>query len=138
PARFAVPSRRRLMPDGYEKPTLEMIASKLRPDSLAVPAQPNALSDPLSDTPMRVSLEQLRPYEYNPRFVRNPLYDDLKASIRQRGLDQPPPITRRPGEAHYIIRTGGNTRLAILNELWRETAEERFYYIHCLFKPWTS
>ncbi|WP_331691170.1 ParB family protein [Pseudomonas sp. ZY71] len=96
------------------------------------------LSDPLTDTPMPVTLEQLRPYEHNPRFIRNPLYDDIKASIRERGLDQPPPITRRPGETCFIIRNGGNTRLAILGELWQETRDERFFRIHCLFRPWTN
>lgn len=93
---------------------------------------------PVGDTPMLVSLEQLRPYELNPRVVRNPLYDDIKASIRERGLDQPPAITRRPGEAHFIIRNGGNTRLSILGELWQETRDERFFRIHCLFRPWQS
>lgn len=93
---------------------------------------------PAGDTPMVISLEQLRPYELNPRVVRNPLYDDIKASIRERGLDQPPAITRRPDEAHFIIRNGGNTRLSILGELWRETREERFFRIHCLFRPWQS
>ena len=93
---------------------------------------------PVGDTPMVVSLEQLRPYELNPRVVRNPLYDDIKASIRERGLDQPPSITRRPDEPHFIIRNGGNTRLSILGELWQETREERFFRIHCLFRPWQS
>ncbi|CRI57793.1 ParB family protein [Pseudomonas sp. CCOS 191] len=93
---------------------------------------------PLGDTPLVVSLEQLRPYELNPRVVRNPLYDEIKASIRERGLDQPPAITRRPGEPHFIIRNGGNTRLSILGELWQETREERFFHIHCLFRPWQS
>lgn len=93
---------------------------------------------PVGDTPLVVSLEQLRPYELNPRVVRNPLYDEIKASIRERGLDQPPAITRRPGEPHFIIRNGGNTRLSILGELWQETREERFFNIHCLFRPWQS
>ncbi|MEE1917698.1 ParB family protein [Pseudomonas asiatica] len=93
---------------------------------------------PVGDTPMVVTLEQLRPYELNPRVVRNPLYDDIKASIRERGLDQPPAITRRPDERHFIIRNGGNTRLSILGELWQETREERFFRIHCLFRPWQS
>ncbi|WP_085663788.1 MULTISPECIES: ParB family protein [unclassified Pseudomonas] len=92
----------------------------------------------VGDTPMVVTLEQLRPYELNPRVVRNPLYDDIKASIRERGLDQPPAITRRPDEPHFIIRNGGNTRLSILGELWQETREERFFRIHCLFRPWQS
>ncbi|MDH0645210.1 ParB family protein [Pseudomonas sp. GD03858] len=93
---------------------------------------------PVGDTPLVVSLEQLRPYELNPRVVRNPLYAEIKASIRERGLDQPPSITRRPGELHFIIRNGGNTRLSILGELWQETREERFFHIHCLFRPWQS
>lgn len=94
------------------------------------------LSDPIADTPMVVTLDELRPYELDPRITRNPLYDDIKASIRERGLDAPPPITRRPGADHYIIRNGGNTRLAILRELWSETKDERFFRIRCLFRPW--
>lgn len=97
-----------------------------------------ALSDPLADTPMVVTLEQLRPYELNPRVTRNPLYDDIKTSIRERGLDAPPAITRRPGEPHFIIRNGGNTRLAILRELWTETKDEQFFRIACLFRPWSE
>jgi ParB family protein of integrating conjugative element (PFGI_1 class) len=95
-------------------------------------------SDPIADTAMVVTLDELRPYELNPRIVRNPRYDDIKASVRERGLEAPPAITRRPGEAHYIIRNGGNTRLSILNELWQETKDERFFRIPCLFRPWTS
>lgn len=95
-----------------------------------------AMSDPVLDTPMVVTLDQLRSYEHNPRVTRNPRYDEIKASIRERGLDSPPAITRRPGEIGYIIRNGGNTRLAILRELWAETREERFLRIPCLFRPW--
>lgn len=94
------------------------------------------LSDPIADTPTVVTLDQLRPYDHDPRVTRNPSYEEIKASIRERGLDAPPAITRRPGEAHYIIRNGGNTRLAILRELWSETKEERFFRIVCLFRPW--
>jgi len=95
-----------------------------------------ALGDPVTDTPMVVTLDNLLPYELDPRLTRNPLYDDIKASIRERGLDAPPPITRRPGADHFIIRNGGNTRLAILRELWSETKEEQFFRIYCLFRPW--
>ncbi|MBG7337143.1 ParB family protein [Pseudomonas aeruginosa] len=97
-----------------------------------------ALTDPIADTPMVVTLDELRPYEHDPRVTRNPAYEEIKTSIRERGLDAPPAITRRPGEAHYIIRNGGNTRLAILRELWSETKEERFFRIACLFRPWPA
>ena len=117
-----------------KKLSQEEITDKLHQEHFPRGPELERLSDPLADTPMLVTLEQLRPYEHNPRFIRNPLYDDIKASIRERGLDQPPPITRRPGETYFIIRNGGNTRLAILGELWQETRDERFFRIHCLFR----
>ncbi len=58
-----------------------------------------ALSDPIADTPMVVTLDQLRPYDHDPRVKRNPAYDEIKASIRERGLDAPPAITRRPAKS---------------------------------------
>ncbi|ABA74733.1 ParB family protein [Pseudomonas fluorescens] len=121
-----------------KKLSQEEITGKLHQAHFPRGQELERLSDPVTDTPMVMTLEQLRPYEHNPRFIRNPLYDDIKASIRERGLDQPPPITRRPGETYFIIRNGGNTRLSILGELWQETRDERFFRIHCLFRPWTS
>jgi ParB family protein of integrating conjugative element (PFGI_1 class) len=119
--------------------TPEAMAAKLMatPFERASPAVA-ALSDPIADTPMVVTLDELKPYDLNPRVTRNPLYDDIKASIRMRGLDAPPSVTRRPGESHFIIRSGGNTRLSVLRELWAETKEERFFRIPCLFRPWSA
>ncbi|HDP3447165.1 TPA: ParB family protein [Pseudomonas aeruginosa] len=94
------------------------------------------LSDPISDTPMRLTLHDVLPWHDNPRTTRNPKYDELKESIRHRGLDTPPPVTRRPGEDKYRIRNGGNTRLEILNDLYKETGDERYFSFDCLFKPW--
>jgi ParB family protein of integrating conjugative element (PFGI_1 class) len=119
--------------------TPEAMAAKLiaAPFERSGPAA-TALTDPIADTPMVVTLDELKPYDLNPRVTRNPRYEDIKASISARGLDAPPAITRRPGESHYIIRSGGNTRLAILRELWAETKDERFFRIPCLFRPWTA
>jgi len=33
----------------------------------------SALTDPIADTPMMVTLDELRPYELDPRLTRNPL-----------------------------------------------------------------
>jgi ParB family protein of integrating conjugative element (PFGI_1 class) len=97
-----------------------------------------SLSDPVADTQMVLTLDQLRAYELNPRITRNPFYDEIKESIRNRGLDAPPAVTRRPGEEHYIIRNGGNTRLSVLRELWSETKDEKYFRICCLYRPWQS
>lgn len=120
-----------------ERPSTDM-AARLLAEGFSRAAPPAAaLSDPITDTPIIVTLDQLRPYDLNPRVTRNPLYEEVKASIRERGLDSPPAVTRRPEAPTYIIRNGGNTRLAILNELWVETREERFFRIPCLFRPWS-
>ncbi|MBR0573608.1 MULTISPECIES: ParB family protein [Pasteurellaceae] len=85
-----------------------------------------------------VTLDKLRPYEHNPRKVRNPNFEMIKESIRRRGLDHKPNITRRPGEDFYIIADGGNTRIQALKELFSETQDPSFFSIECLFKPWKS
>ncbi|HAT6805124.1 TPA: hypothetical protein JAN03_24310 [Citrobacter freundii] len=85
---------------------------------------------------MSVSLDQLQAFDLNPRITRNPEYDKIKESIRNRGLDLPPQITQRPKEKHFIIANGGNTRLAILNELWLETHNKKYFYITCRFRAW--
>src|SRR3546814_20969448 len=79
-----------------------------------------ALSDPIVDTPMVVTLDQLRPYDHDPRKKRTSAYEEIKASIRERGLEAAPALTRRPGEQHSIIHTGANTRREILLEPWSE------------------
>lgn len=98
----------------------------------------NVSADPITRQKITVTLDQLRPFAMNPRQSRNPLFDDIKESIRQRGLDAPPPVSRRPGEDHYIIVNGGNTRLAILNELWEETRDRQYFEIEVDFVPWKS
>lgn len=71
-------------------PPADDLASKLLADAFPQAGPPaDVLSDPLVDTPMVVVLDQLRPYELNPRVARNPLFDEIKASIRQRGLPRP-------------------------------------------------
>ncbi|AAY93909.1 transcriptional regulator [Pseudomonas protegens] len=99
-------------------------------------AATTVLSDPLADTPIVATIDEVLPWEDNPRTTRNPKYDEIKESIRNRGLDTPPPVTRRPGEEKYRIRNGGNTRISILKELYQETGDEQYYRINLLFKPW--
>ncbi len=95
--------------------------------------------DPLGKTRLEVTIDQLVPSDLNPRKTRNPRYEEIKESIRNRGLDHPPKITRRsPDDPHFMIKVGGNTRLEILRELYEETGDERFYRIECDFEPWAG
>jgi len=91
---------------------------------------------PDTPTAMRLEVTRIKTYDRNPRRCENPEYDRIKASIRANGMDQPLVVTRRPEETDYVVGAGGNTRLQILQALYRETGEERLYWVDCLFKPW--
>ncbi|MCC6206577.1 MAG: hypothetical protein IT488_00265 [Gammaproteobacteria bacterium] len=119
-------------------PSSEQIQGMLREghfgQSRALPA-----ADPLTTTQMLLEIDRIKTYDRNPRKERNPLYDEIRASIRaQGGLNNPLTVTRRPGDELYTVESGGNTRLQILHELWTETRDSCFYRIHCLFRPWVS
>ena len=89
-----------------------------------------------SVTMLRIT--DIQPYEKNPRRAANPLFDTIKTSIRQRGMDTPLKVTRRPGATHYVVAAGGNTRLLAQLQLWQETADPRFETVPVVIKAWRS
>lgn len=84
------------------------------------------------------TLDELCVNPDNPRKSRNPLFDDLKASIRARGLNSVPLVTRDPRlpDGKWTFSDGGNTRYTIMRELWDETGDPRFFKMTCIEKPW--
>ncbi len=118
------------------------------------------LGAPNEEMLINISLDQLRPYDYNPRQTQNPKYYEIKESIKAVGLEHAPNVTQRPGEDKFMIKDGGNTRLEIINELVEEIDrqiadvsnsdkadkqqiilelyEERskFFQVTCKFTPW--
>ena len=94
--------------------------------------------DPRTESQIDLSIDEIRPYENNPRRAANAKFDDIKESIRTGGLRSPLTVTRRPGESHFIVEAGGNTRLLALRQLWAETRDPRFCKLVVLFRPWRS
>lgn len=78
-------------------------------------------------------IDDIEPYDHNPRHSPNPRYSDLKESIRAQGITNPITVTRRPGEAKYFPFGGGNTRLQIAKELYAE-GDKRFATLQVLIK----
>jgi len=112
-------------------------AMLMRGKSPQVAVQTPAIPLPVNEMAMVLTLDQLRPNPDNPRTSRNPRYDEIKSSIRARGMDSVPKVTRNPDYPDvFIFSDGGNTRYQILCELWQETGDEGFYRIHTIFKPW--
>jgi ParB family protein of integrating conjugative element (PFGI_1 class) len=109
-------------------------------NSLNVPA-PNSGSDLKHDTEVDDSWASLPVtavhfYERNPRKANNEAYAELKESIRVNGILQPMTVTKRPGETHYILYAGGNTRLQAIRELWEETGDPKFRETRVIIKAW--
>jgi ParB family protein of integrating conjugative element (PFGI_1 class) len=95
-------------------------------------------ASPRAECQIELGIEEIRPYEHNPRRTRNAKFEDIKESIRAGGLRSPITVTQRPGDAHYIVEAGGNTRLLALRQLWTETKDPRFRRLVVLFRPWRS
>ena len=95
-------------------------------------------ADPTHECQIILSVEDIRPYEHNPRRIHNARFNDIKASIRASGLRNPFTVTRRPGDSHFVVEAGGNTRLLAIRQLWAETREPRFHKLAVLFRPWRS
>lgn len=109
-------------------------------NSLNVPA-PNSRSDLKHDTEVDDSWASLPVtavhfYERNPRKANNEAYAELKESIRVNGILQPLTVTKRPGETHYILYAGGNTRLQAIRELWEDTGDPKFRETRVIIKAW--
>ena len=120
-----------------KRPTSDEIAKMLSEAApMSPPKEPPVPQAPLEATPTKACIEEIDFYEANPRRLPNPQYEAIKESIRQSGLQQPLVVTRRPGSARYVVARGGNTRLKILHELWRETGEKRFHVIDVYAVPW--
>ncbi len=97
-----------------------------------------AHADPRHDCQIELAVDDIRPYENNPRRAANARFAEIKESIRSSGIRNPLTVTRRPGDEHFIVEAGGNTRLLAVQELWAETRDARFQKLVVLFRPWRS
>lgn len=77
-------------------------------------------------------------YEHNPRTKPNPLYEEIKNSIRVKGILNHISVTKRPGSQRYTVYGGGNTRLRIARELFNEERDNRFANLTVIIKRWAG
>ncbi len=93
--------------------------------------------DPVTETMLVLTLDELKEYDRNPRKAQNSEYDTLKASFIQTGTTKILlVVTKRPGDDKYFPAAGGNTRLRILKELWEEFGDEKYWRVNCKFVPY--
>jgi len=124
-----------------KRPTGEQLRSLLNMPHYGETPRATALPAPVT-TPgtgeLRLPISEIDPYDRNPRTGRNPEFEAIKESIRQRGIDSPIGVTCRPGAARYMVAAGGNTRLLATRELYEETQDPRFSTIPAVVRAWQS
>jgi len=99
------------------------------------PMRPEALDERV----IMLDIDQIEPYEHNPRLLLNPKWQEIEASIvASGGLTEALSVTKRPSDNHYIVHQGGNTRLLILKKLHAETADDRFWRVRVELHPYSS
>jgi len=86
-----------------------------------------------------ISIEKVHFYEKNPRSHHDPeAYAALKNSIREIGIKHPVKVIQRPNSEKYILSAGGNSRLKILQELFRETGDKKYSTIPALIEDFET
>lgn len=80
----------------------------------------------------RIDVSQIKRSPFQPRKAINSRYKELKDSIERLGLLQPFSVTYDIIEAMYVITKGGNTRLSVIQDLYRETGAEDYQSILCI------
>lgn len=77
-------------------------------------------------------------YDHNPRTTINPLFEDIKESVRENLIQSPLVVTKKPGASRYMLCAGGNTRLLAIQQLWQETQNSRYQKTSCTFRAWRT
>lgn len=106
-------------------------------------ASPDGATESVRVIPLDIS--EIECSRFNPRTSRGVHYESTKESIRNTGLQNMLTVTKRPGDEHYSLYYGGNTRLTILKELVNEAlasgdedTANRLRLQQCRFVPYTD
>ncbi|MCG8612264.1 MAG: hypothetical protein MI864_17210 [Pseudomonadales bacterium] len=86
----------------------------------------------------QVSCFDIEVFHLNQRHSKNPKYDDIKDSVRNKGIQDPLHIVFHPEQKKWVLSQGGQTRLLICRELYRETGNEDFLYPKIVKQKFTS
>lgn len=71
---------------------------------------------------------EIQVFHLNQRKSKNPRYEEIKESIRAKGVSEPITIVQHPRDNSWVLSQGGQTRLLICRELYDETMDTRFLY----------
>lgn len=96
------------------------------------------LASILGSEQSQISCFDIEVFHLNQRHSKNPKYDDIKESARNKGIQDPLHIVFHPEQERWVLSQGGQTRLLICRELYEETGSEEYLYPSIVKQKFTS
>lgn len=96
----------------------------------------SSVADQISVDERLIPVDQIRLLPYIARETTSEDYEKLYQSIKSTGLQQPFVVAQPPDSEHYVLITGGNTRLEIVQRLHQESRGSQFHEVRCLVTFW--
>lgn len=73
---------------------------------------------------------------FQPRLFVNESYEAIRTAMKANGMDVALQVTREGPGKPYMLAGGGNTRLGIAQDIFKQDKDGRFEYGHFIFKKW--
>ena len=102
------------------------------------PADGGAASGAEASRLQRLRCTEIQRFDHNPRRFVNERRAELRQGLLTQGFEGSLLVTQRSPGAPYMLAAGSNTTLELLQELYRDTADERFLWVNCLLQPFES
>ena len=95
------------------------------------------LNEPDTDgSTIRLKFSDVGFNPYQPRQYVNESYEAIRTSMKANGMDVALQVTRKGPGHPYFLAGGGNSRLGIAQDIWRDDSDPRFEYGFFIFKRW--
>ena len=88
--------------------------------------------------PMLLEVTEIECYDHNPRLFLNEKRDDIRHSIASTGFRDALVVTRRRPGDKFMLAAGSNTTLLILQDLFRQTRDEKYRWVNCMVQPFEN
>ena len=86
--------------------------------------------------PMMLAVTDIDCYDHNPRLFLNDKREDIRHSIASTGFQDALVVTRRRVGDRFMLAAGSNTTLIVLQDLFRETQDDKYRWVNCIFQPY--
>lgn len=102
------------------------------------PSSVDLSNSDVDNAPILLKVTDVLPCPEQPRIFVNESEDDIRASLIAQGDRCVLEVTRLGPGQPYMLSAGGNTRLRIMQDLYRETGSEKWLYKYFIFRRYTG